>query len=224
MKRYLLPPHGEFYKANLHCHTDFSDGRLTPAQIKEEYKSHGYSIVAYTDHDILISHQDLRDEQFLPLNGFEMEVHQPSPKNSWVHEKDCHMCLIALDPDNLIQPCYHRSDYLFSNAVRHRDEVRFDESQPDYVREYSHQGISDMMRRGREAGFFVTYNHPTWSREGYENYIGYRGMHAMEIYNHSCAVHGWPEYNARVYEDFLNAGNMIYVIAADDNHNAYSPD
>ena len=53
MKKYLLPESGNFYKANLHCHTTLSDGRLTPEEIKELYKSQGYSIVAYTDHNIL---------------------------------------------------------------------------------------------------------------------------------------------------------------------------
>ena len=30
MKKFLLPENGNFYKANLHCHTTISDGRLTP--------------------------------------------------------------------------------------------------------------------------------------------------------------------------------------------------
>ena len=34
----------------------------------------GYSIVAYTDHDILIPHPELAAENFLPLNGYEMEI------------------------------------------------------------------------------------------------------------------------------------------------------
>ena len=52
MKKYLLPETGNFYKANLHCHTTYSDGRKTPEQVKARYKGLGYSIVAYTDHDI----------------------------------------------------------------------------------------------------------------------------------------------------------------------------
>ena len=51
MKKYVFPEVGNFYKANLHCHTTFSDGVLTPEQVKELYLANGYSIVAYTDHD-----------------------------------------------------------------------------------------------------------------------------------------------------------------------------
>ena len=34
MKKYLLPENSNFYKANLHCHTTISDGRLTPEEIE----------------------------------------------------------------------------------------------------------------------------------------------------------------------------------------------
>ncbi len=35
MKKYLLPQAGQFFKANLHCHTTISDGKMTPEEIKE---------------------------------------------------------------------------------------------------------------------------------------------------------------------------------------------
>ena len=41
MKKYLLPEEGQFYKANLHCHTTVSDGSLTPEEIKAAYKARG---------------------------------------------------------------------------------------------------------------------------------------------------------------------------------------
>ena len=49
----LFPGNGRFYKANLHCHSTFSDGRFTVETIKEAYKSHGYSAVAFSDHNTL---------------------------------------------------------------------------------------------------------------------------------------------------------------------------
>ena len=67
MKRYVLPEDGTFYKANLHCHSTCSDGTLTPEEIKEIYKSNGYSVVAYSDHNVLIDHSDLDDEDFLTV-------------------------------------------------------------------------------------------------------------------------------------------------------------
>ena len=76
MKKSLFPETGTFYKANLHTHTVLSDGRKTASEVKELYRSMGYSIVAYTDHDVMIPHNDLRDESFLPLVGVEYEINQ----------------------------------------------------------------------------------------------------------------------------------------------------
>ena len=51
--KYLINPNKTQYKANLHCHTNLSDGHWTPEQVKEEYKKRGYSVVAITDHERL---------------------------------------------------------------------------------------------------------------------------------------------------------------------------
>ena len=64
MRKYLLPENGKFYKANLHNHTIYSDGIKTPEEIKEVYSRNGYDIVAFTDHDAFIPHNDLTDENF----------------------------------------------------------------------------------------------------------------------------------------------------------------
>lgn len=220
MKKYLLPENGAFYKANLHCHSILSDGKWSVEEIKEAYTAKGYSIIAFTDHDVFLPHNDLSDDNFLALNGYEMEVNATleegkSPKT----RKTCHMCLIALDKDNTTPVCWHRSKYLFGNAVNQRENVKNDQSLPDYEREYSGQGISDMMQKGREGGFFVTYNHPTWSLESYPEYISYNNMNAMEIVNGACIHMGYNDYNERIYDDMLRSGKRIFCIAADDNHN-----
>ena len=217
MKKYLISENGNFYKANLHCHSTYSDGKCTPEEIKKAYMDKGYSIVAYTDHDVYIPHPELNDEGFLALNGFEVEINDPaSPEKAAT--KTCHMCFIAYDPDNHIHPLWHRSKYLFRGALDHKDEVRFDENKPDYEREYTAERISDMIRVGKENGFFVTYNHPRWSLETYAEYMKYEGINAMEIYNHGCVVMGYHDYNSVVYDEMLRGGKRIYCLATDDNH------
>lgn len=218
MKKYLLPKDGQFYKANLHCHSTVSDGSLSPEKIKEIYKEKGYSIIAYTDHDVLISHSELADETFLPLNGYEMEINEEKDADfSFI--KTCHICLIALEPDNLNQVCYHREKYLFANAVNYRDKIKFDTQKPDFEREYTPECISEIIKTGRENGFFVTYNHPGWSMENYNDYINYHHMNAMEICNYGCFAAGYNDYNEKEYDDMLMSGKRIFCIAADDNHN-----
>ena len=53
MKKFLIAEEGNFYKANLHCHTTVSDGSMTPEEVKAHYKAAGYSILALTDHHII---------------------------------------------------------------------------------------------------------------------------------------------------------------------------
>ena len=65
MKKTLLTPSMGYYRANLHCHSTVSDGKKTPEELKEFYRSHGYSAVAFTDHQAFITHNDLTDDTFV---------------------------------------------------------------------------------------------------------------------------------------------------------------
>ncbi len=222
MKKYLLPENGKFYKANLHCHSTLSDGKLSPEELKETYLEKGYSIIAYTDHDIFIPHNDLTDDNFLALNGFEIEINEETD-NKWPLTKCCHICYIALDKDTVIQPMWNEK-YLFGNSVNYKNEVKIDKSLPPFERRYDGESVSEMMQTGRDNGFFVTYNHPTWSLESYPEYIGYNNMNAFEMFNGSCIAAGFDDYNPRVYDDMLRSGKHIYCIGADDNHNVHPRD
>lgn len=221
MKKYLISENGKFYKTNLHCHSTISDGKLTPEQVKEEYLRLGYSAVAFTDHDVLIRHNDLTDENFVALNGYEIEIDLPAkiPAPYPFHrEKCCHMCLVALSPSTTRQVCFHREKYLHRSAPDIINYLDYDKNLPNYERVYNHDCINEIMKTGRENGFFVTYNHPTWSGENYLDYMGYKNMHAMEIYNNECVKIGVEEYNSRVYDDMLRGGKRLYCIATDDMH------
>ena len=89
--KYLLPKDGNLYKANLHCHTTVSDGKFSPEEIKKIYMEHGYSAVAYTDHQVCRPHTELSDENFVALTG--VEIAFGIKKATSVH-----VCGIARDP------------------------------------------------------------------------------------------------------------------------------
>lgn len=220
MKSYLLPKDGTFYKANMHTHTTMSDGNLTPEQVKDAYKSHGYSIVAFTDHDLLVDRSHLCDKDFLALNGLEVEANEVGDMH-FQDKKTVHLCFIALSPDNLIQPCYHREKYLFGNAPLYRNQLKIDESKPNFERVYSIDGVNAMIEDGVKNGFFVTYNHPIWSEEIPEFYLNYKNMHAMEICNYGSFVNGYDEYVPQIYDMFLKRGTRLFCVGGDDNHNKY---
>ena len=195
-----------------------SDGRKTPEELKRDYMAHGYSVVAFTDHEAFIRHNDLTDENFLALNGYELDVSEP-PRGDGEDSRTCHICFVALSPDTALDPCYHREKYFWGNCAKYRDRVVYDTSAPDFERVYSQEGINEMIKRGVEGGFFVTYNHPAWSLESYPEYSRYSGMNAMEMANYSSFRDGWEEDNGHCYDDLLNQGKRLFCIATDDNHN-----
>ena len=221
MKHYLLPEQGTFYKANLHCHSTISDGRKTVEELKEFYKSHGYSVLAYTDHDVFLHHHDLTDDQFLALGGFEVECNEPFKVRD---RKTTHLCFIAKSPDVVIQPCWNERYCDIPHGGNYKHLVQFDPSLPPFERSHTPECVNAMIKAGREGGFFVTYNLPTWSQEHYEDYSKYEGMHAMEIYNNDCHGIGYESYVPGIYDDMLLGGQKIFALATDDNHNKFPDD
>ena len=218
MKKYLIPKEGNFSKANLHSHSVISDGADTPEHLKEEYKKMGYQVYAYTDHDVFIPHNDLTDDDFLALNGYEVEINDANVAyDCFERVRCCHLCFIALDRDMTEQVCLHRKWYMFGNAPKYARKMNWG-SAPDYVREYNAGCINDMIRRAKAAGFFVSYNHPAWSMEYYPQYMSYDGFDALEIYNGGCIYSGFGDMNGRVYDEMLNGGKRPFVTGSDDNH------
>ncbi len=218
MRKYLLPEKGSFYKANLHCHSTVSDGKWSPEEIKKNYMAEGYSIVAYTDHCAFIPHNDLSDDNFLALNGYELNISARTDNvNTTKTAKTCHICFVALDKDNKTQRIYYEHKYLDKNI----DIVCLDTEKGYTVRKYSPDFISDVMEQGRNDGFFVTYNHPVWSLETRDEYCNYHGMHALEIVNYGCVAVGYDERNGNIYDEMLRNGERIFCVATDDNHNDF---
>ena len=203
MKKFLLPEGGSFYKANLHGHSTISDGRWTPEEVKQRYQEKGYSVVAFTDHHVFVRHNELTDETFIALNGMEIGAINEAPKKT---RKNCDFCLIALNPDIVDRPQWDTTQCVPDELGR-KVLMKFD---PDFV--------NAVLADAKKMGFFVTYNHPTWSLAEYSDYMAYSGMHAMEICNYGCVLYGHDEHNARIYNDMLRAGKRLYCIATDDNH------
>lgn len=59
-------------KGNIHCHSTFSDGNLTPEELKYAYEHHGFDFLAMTDHDVFTDCHGLTDTGFTMLNGVEI--------------------------------------------------------------------------------------------------------------------------------------------------------
>ena len=220
MKKILIDGNKKFYKANLHCHSTNSDGAMSVEEIKELYKSNGYSVVAFTDHEHLIDNSYINDEDFLTITSCEIAIKdgpaevRPSRK---MDMKVCHLNLYARDPQNVDTPCYNK---LFDYHGSEEAMAKVVATCEPYDRNYSGEGISEIIRIANEKGFFVSYNHPGWSLENANDYLGYKGIWAVEIYNNSCVMSGRNGYEINAYDDFLRAGHRVACMATDDSHSA----
>ena len=67
--QHLLPKVPQYFKANLHTHTNISDGKMTPEEMIAKYKGAGYSILCLSDHNIIVDHSDKTTEDFLRTFG-----------------------------------------------------------------------------------------------------------------------------------------------------------
>ena len=78
-----------------------------------------------------------------------------------------------------------------------------------------------LARRAHAAGAFVAIAHPSWSQLTIEDGRAIDCAHAVEIYNHGCAVEtdrgeGWY-----LMDQLLNEGKRLTAIATDDAHFSY---
>ena len=80
-----------------------------------------------------------------------------------------------------------------------------------------------MTRRAAAAGAFLGIAHPQWYGLTVEDALSLPEAHAVEIYNHSCAVECDRGDGLVVLEDALARGRRLNAYAADDAHFA-SPD
>lgn len=190
MKRHLLPSKTQ-YKANLHCHSTVSDGRFTPEELKELYKSRGYSVLAFTDHNVLVPHTDLKDESFIPLTSTEIDICEPV--DNWYVAKTYHLNFYSKD-ENL-------------NEFVPVDRI------------YDINVMNDLIKQAKDKGFVVAYNHARWSMQTAVDYLGLKGVSMFEIYNSCSDIEKMNGCNEGDFESMLLAGNMVFPTAVDDNHN-----
>lgn len=213
MKKYLLPNTGNFYKANLHVHTTVSDGDFTPEEIKKMYLEKGYSIVAFTDHEVMVPHPELTDERFLAITSTEISVNQ---------RNDCDFFFTKTYHLNIYSPYDHKSCFnTFDKSkmwLNHSfDYITPEQEKETYNRVYSVDCINDIIKKANEEGCLVSYNHPVWSLQDYSDYIDLKGLWGIELYNTGCARNGYFD-SEKPFDELLRKGERILPLATDDAH------
>jgi hypothetical protein len=213
MKKYLLPKEGTFYKANLHMHTNISDGKMTVEETKLEYQKRGYSIVAFTDHEIMLPHTDLTDDKFLAITSTEISTNKLRNVD-FSFNKTYHLNIYSKEP---LKSDFNTFDI---KKVWLKDSLNYltdKQKEINYDRVYDINIINDIIKKANEEGCLVSYNHPVWSLQDYSDYSELKGLWGVEWYNNACVRMGYPD-SIKVVDDLLRKGERVYPLATDDAH------
>ena len=205
----LLPRDGQFYKANMHSHTTLSDGAYTPEELKDIYKQAGYSVFAYTEHGTYHDLRRLDDADFITLPSYEANLrrdydHTPfpaiydGPAPNGALAETVHLNMFAIDPDKTT--CEPNID--------------------DIKELHSLENLNELIRRAKEAGFIVSYNHPHWSLNTASTYNNLEGLDAIEVINGACNRSSALDFAPHVMREMAWNGKRLVAIAGDDNHQA----
>lgn len=76
----------------------------------------------------------------------------------------------------------------------------------------------ELAARARAAGAFVAIAHPAWSQLRIGDGRALDSAHAVEVYNHGCAVETDRGDGFYLLDELLNEGRRLTAIATDDAH------
>lgn len=212
MKKYLIPSSGKFYKACLHTHSDVSDGVGSPEDLKKIYMDAGYSVVAFTDHEVIALHNDLSDENFLCITSFEKSINKPGAKDV-SHRVAVHLNYFSTDKNNDFFSGMS-INAVWGNALKYVNEKLKDAK---YGVDFNSDGFNKVIKAGNDEGFLVALNHPVWSCINAEDYINFKGLWGIEVFNTNCDREGYTD-TVQPFDDLLRKGERVFPLATDDAH------
>ncbi len=191
--RFFTTP-GRFYRGNMHCHSTRSDGALDPQEVCRRYQAEGYDFIALTDHFVGLFDYPITDTAACRTAGFTTligaELHTGSMENGHLW----HLVAVGL-PLGFTPP-----------EAPHFQAVKGSES------------AASIAQRARDAGAFVSIAHPHWSGITGADARSITAAHAVEVYNHGCAVDNDRGEGFVVLERLLNEGRRLMLTATDDAH------
>ena len=76
----------------------------------------------------------------------------------------------------------------------------------------------ELAARAREAGAFVAIAHPSWSQLTLQDGRSLEAAHAVEVYNHTCAILTDRGDGFYLLDQLCNEGRRLCAIAGDDAH------
>ena len=236
----------KWFKGNLHTHSYWSDGDEFPEMIMDWYKTHGYSFVGLSDHNILAE-----DEKWIKVikskmyeDGFQKYLDKYD--SQWVtHKIDSGRILVRLKTYKEYKPLFEDANFLIIQSEEISD--RF-EGKPihinvtnvkERIEPQGGKSVSDVMQRNVDAvlaqraktgtPMFPHINHPNFFfAVSVQDLIDLHGERFFEVYNGHPMVNNYGDSVRPGTEqmwDMINIAYskknqpLIYGLATDDSHN-----
>ena len=190
---------GRFFRGNLHTHSTRSDGVIDPAEVCRRYHAEGYDFISLTDHFVGEYDYPITDTTPFRTGGFTTilgaELHSGAMHNGEIW----HILAVGLP-----------ADFAPSNA-------------PGFLALPDQETGPEIATRARAAGAFVAVAHPQWSGMSLDDARSVDAAHAVEIYNHGCAIGCDRPDGFHTLDLLLSEGRNLTLCATDDAH-FYEPD
>ncbi len=191
---------GRFWRGNLHTHSTVSDGVLAPEEVCRRYRDEGYDFLSLTDHFVgafgypIVDTAPFRTDGFTTILG--AELHSGAMRNGELW----HILAVGLP-----------HDFAPSNTLTFRPVE-------------GQETAAQIAQRAVEAGAYVAIAHPQWSGLTLDDAREVAGIaHAVETYNHGCAVGCDRPDGFHTLDLLLSEGHRLNLCATDDAH-FYEPD
>lgn len=185
---------GRFWRGNLHTHSTNSDGVLPPEEVCRRYRAEGYDFLALTDHFVGLWNYPISDTTGYRTEGFTTILGAELHSGAMANGELWHILAVGLPPD-------------------------FAPSQsPHFVPVAGQETAAQIAQRAVDAGAFVAIAHPQWSGLTPDDARSVTAAHAVEIYNHGCAMGCDRPDGFAIADLLLSEGRRLTLIATDDAH------
>jgi hypothetical protein len=167
---------------------------LEPREVCRRYEEAGYDFLCLSDHFIgrygypVTDTTEFRTNRFTTIPGAEVHSGRLANGELW------HLLAVGL-PHDFEPP-----------------------RAPDFAPGEGQEMGGALARRCAEAGAFVAVAHPEWYGLTPDDARGIDAAHAVEIYNHGCAVGSDRGSGLAVWDVLLNEGKRLSGCATDDAH------
>jgi hypothetical protein len=180
---------GRFFRGNLHCHSNRSDGLVEPEEVVGAYRDAGYDFVCLSDHFEeeygwqIVDTRPFRDESFTTILGAELS------SAAW-DDRDCYWVAAAGLP----------LDFEAPPPDDHAEAIRRAADLGAFVI-MLHPGLNNL------------------PLEATDRLPALDAVHAVEVYNHNAAMAAAPgDRGAYMLDGLLEKGRGLLANAGDDAH------